>query len=94
MIKTNVHASTIGDMARGIIAGPEVIRDFADGLQIDPLPLLIAAGHESPREVLEILQVGLRAAEDISDEGKKQIMDFAVRIREEYPAKKEGNGDA
>jgi hypothetical protein len=94
--KTGVSHEQIRKMRHGVVASDPTLRRFAEGLGADLHKLRVAAGYEEepPSGVVEALGYGLRGAEDISEEGKKQIIEFAKKIREEYPAKKEANEDA
>ena len=84
MYKTNVHATTIGEMAKGVTPGRGVIEDFAGGMGISPAKLLALAGYEMPPHVIEGVELALRSARDVSDEGKRRIAEFVKEAKAKY----------
>jgi len=65
----------------GHIPSQEVLALVAKGLDLDLGRLRLIAGYDKPRDLIELADLALRADPDISDEGRKQILDLIREVK-------------
>lgn len=90
--KTGIHPTTIGDMRKGVIPGPEVLSEFEQGLGITDKHLLVLAGYEEPQNPIngiENVVVKYRLRGDLTPEKEERIMRYVREIIEEVDGEDE-----
>ena len=86
-LKTGISYEYIRRMAYGHVPSEDVLKRFANGMNVDLQTLRIAAGYEQPTDAVEAVALGLRGATNIPEDGKSQIIEFAKMIEEKYAGK-------
>ena len=74
--KTQISYEYIRKMGYGHVPSPEIIRRFAEGLGIDPEPLLVTAGYEQPSDPIARVEIALRGNKQLSDAAVGRIIEF------------------
>lgn len=87
-MRTSISAAYWKDMSDGRVPSEDVIDRIAEEFpEADVNDLRIAAGYSpkvSPEDPVAAVEIALRGQKKISEEGKKQILDFVRKIEEKY----------
>lgn len=90
-LKSSVSAAYWKDMSDGRVPSEEVIEKIAESIEnVDENELRAAAGYApKPGRVdpVKAVEFALRGQKNIPEEGKKQILDFVLKIEEKYRKK-------
>ncbi|MFQ3549723.1 MAG: helix-turn-helix transcriptional regulator [Armatimonadota bacterium] len=87
-LESGISAAYWKDMSDGRVPSEELITKIANIFDdLDENELLISAGYAPKNDNMDAVRAvefALRGQKNISDLGKKQILDFVARIQEEY----------
>ncbi len=75
--KTGISDEYIRKMAHGRVPSEVIVERLAKGLDADLHTLRVAAGYEFPADIAESIELVVCRNTTLSDEGKRQIIDFA-----------------
>lgn len=84
-----ISAQHIHRMRKGLVPSEAKIDQFTERLQLSSetnYELKVLAGMKPHKDVIRALKKALVAVEDVSEDNKRRIMEFALDVREE-PAK-------
>jgi hypothetical protein len=86
--KSSVSAAYWKDMSDGRVPSEEMISKMAESFkELDENELRLAAGYAPVAGnvgAVKAVEFALRSQDNISDEGKKQILDFVKKIEKKY----------
>ena len=93
-LKSSISAAYWKDMSDGRVPSEEVIAKISAAFDdLDENELLDAAGYAPKTEKMDAVKAvefALRGNKTISDEGKRQIIEFAQSIQQRYQSDKGG----
>jgi hypothetical protein len=77
----------------GHVPSEDMLERFAKGLNYDLRKLRVAAGYEQPTNTVDAVEVALRVAQDIPDQGKEYVRKFVNLVVKNYAEGKDGSID-
>ena len=87
-LESGISAAYWKDMSDGRVPSKELISKIANTFdELDENELLISAGYAPKNESMDAVRAvefALRGQNNITDLGKKQILEFVARIQNEY----------
>jgi transcriptional regulator with XRE-family HTH domain len=87
-IRIGTSAEYVRKMRKlGQVPSVDILERIANGMKdkgADLHLLKVVAGYEKPTHAVEAVELGLRTVNNIPEEGKQQIIDFAKRMEKKY----------
>jgi hypothetical protein len=82
--KTSISYEYLRRMKHGQVPSEDIIHQFATGLSVDVMPLLVAAGYAKPEGLEDAIEFDLRVyGNTLSGKAKEQILDFIRQVKAE-----------